>query len=773
MALLEHLSVLELTDIRGALAARILADLGADVVRVEPPDAPERSIAFRYRNANKRGSVLDLSDARGRARFAELLGQADVFIENLSSAEREQLGLAPEAIRARHPRLVHVAIADFGLDGPRADWRAEPLTAFAASGALFASGFSDLPPCMLQGYAAHDAASVFAAVGALAAVADRERTGEGQTVEVSVQEAALSGFNPWSIPLADWARRYPMLPTLTRRNGDGAYHVLPVADGFIRVLPGNPKHWRAFLEWIGHPEALAGPEWENSMVRLANADVVRLVTAEAIAARTRAEAVEGGYRQFPLVPVNRPAEFVAEQQTKARGFFRKTGFPGLGDAPFAPTPFRMSETPVLLRRPAPEAGEDDRSGFARRAAVPKPASGFSTPVLEGTRVVNLGCGAVVPELGWMLGELGAEIVKVESRTYLDFLRRVTLEPDPNLSWTFSVECRGQKSVCLDLTTPRGRELALALCAKADVVIENARGGAMRTLGLDDESIRRVNPSVVYVSSQGFGEEGPRAEAPSFGPLNASFAGINYLWSDPRGAYPAGTALNHPDHLAGKLLAVAVLAALGHRRRTGRGQKIEMSQAESAAFLAGEFYLEESLHGGSDLPRGNDVEYAAPHGVYPAAGEDRWLAIAVVGDDAFERFARALRWSDAARFATLESRLAARRALDERVAEWTRTRDAEEAAALLQREGVSAMPVQNGVDHRADPHLAARGALVTLDHPPIGEERHAGNPVRMSRMPVVTTGVAPDVGAHTEEILARDLGLTAAEVAALVESGVCR
>ncbi|MGH7804616.1 MAG: CaiB/BaiF CoA transferase family protein, partial [Candidatus Binatia bacterium] len=370
-------------------------------------------------------------------------------------------------------------------------------------------------------------------------------------------------------------------------------------------------------------------------------------------------------------------------------------------------------------------------------------------------------------------ELGAEVVKIESRANLDFLRRVTLEPDPNLSWTFSVESRGQKSVCLDLSTPRGRELALALCAKADVVIENNRGGVVRAQGLDDSSVRAVNSRDVYVACQGFGEGGPRAEAPSFGPLNASFAGLNYLWSDPRGPYPAATALNHPDHLAGKMLAIAVLAALDHRRRTGRGQKIEMSQAESAAFLVGEFYLEEALLGRPIGPRANDVDYAAPHGVYPAAGEDRWLAIAVIGDDTFARFAETLGWSDAKRFATLESRLEARRELDERIAEWTRSRDAEAAAATLQKAGISAMAVQNGLDHRADAHLTERRALVAVDHPAIGEEWHAGNPIRLSRTPLVTTGAAPNLGAHTEEILTRDLGLSRAEIAALAESGVCR
>src|SRR5262249_24865871 len=248
---LEHLRVVDLTDLRGAFAGRLLADLGADVIKVEPPGgdpgrwppqfpgntpAPDRSLPFLSRNANKRGAVIDLDDAGGGRRLGELCDHADILFENLGPAQQGRYGLSPAAVHARHPHLIHVAMSDFGLSGPRAEWRAEPLPAFAASGALHASGFPDLPPCSLPGFLAHDCASVFAAIGALTALQDRVRHGEGQTVDISVQEAALHGLNPWSIPLADYARLYPMLPVSPPRNADGAYHVLPTADGYVRLL---------------------------------------------------------------------------------------------------------------------------------------------------------------------------------------------------------------------------------------------------------------------------------------------------------------------------------------------------------------------------------------------------------------------------------------------------------------------------------------------------------------------------------------------------------
>ena len=787
---LAHFHVVELTDIRGAFAGRILADLGADVLKVETPTgdpgrlrppfaggtvARDRSLPFLYRNANKRGVALDLHDADGWHRFLDLCARADVLIENLGPVAARRHGLAPEEVQARHPHLVHVAISDFGSDGPHAAWSLEPLPAFAASGGLFACGFKDLPPCWLPGYLAHDCASTFAAAGALAALLDRVRSGLGQTVEVSVQDAAINGIHPWAIPAADYARRYPMLPVTPTRNADGAYHVLAVSDGWVRVLPGSPRQWRAFVELLGNPDALTGPEWEIPLFRLMNGDVVRLIAADALASRTQADVLADGRRlDVPIVPVNRPERFVLEEQTSHRDFFQRTGFPFVSDAPMAPGPFNFSVTPTGLHRPAPAPGLRDAEGFAARPVASPRDGGANGPILAGIRVVDLGVGVAVPEAAWLLAELGAEVIKIESRTNLDFLRRVTVEPDqPDRSMQFNDSSRGHLGVALDLATARGRDLALDLCAAADVVLENNRGGVVERWGLDYPVVRARRPDVIYYASQAFGRGGPLGAASAYGPLNSAFAGITWLWNFPEAPYPGGSSLNHPDHLVAKLAVAAILAALEHRRRTGDGQLIEMSQAEAAAYYVGEVYLEEACAGRPAAQRGNAVEWACPHGVYPAAGEDRWVAIAVVDDEAWRSCARILGLPEDPALATLAGRLAAREAVDAAVASWTRERDAADAARLLQQAGVSAMAVMNGVDLRSDPHLTARGSLVTLHHPEIGEERHSGNPLRFSRMPVTTAGPAPRLGEHTADVLVRWLGMQPAEVSGLVDAGVCR
>jgi crotonobetainyl-CoA:carnitine CoA-transferase CaiB-like acyl-CoA transferase len=786
---LEHLRVVDCTDIRGALAARILGDLGADVVKIEDATGdvgrtrgpwaggtpgPDRALPFLYRNANKRGTTLS-GGAGDVARVHALCAGADVLVENLPPVRAAALELAPDTVRARHPHLVHVTIADFGRTGPRAGWRLEALPAFAASGALFASGFDDRPPCWLPGYLAHDCASLFAVVGALAAILDRARTGRGDTIEVSVQEAAIHALHPWAIPMADYARVYSQVRAVASRNADGAYWVLPTVDGFVRALPATPRHWRGFVE-ILDVDALREPEWEAPVYRLANADAIRALAANALAPRRRADVLaQARALDVPIVPVNRPEEFVEEAQTRGRGYFRRTEFPHVAGAPFASPPFQLDVTPATLRRPAPPASSCD-DGFAPRdasAADTLVGDGPGAP-LTGVRVVDLGVGVAGPEVGYLLAELGAEVVKIESRANLDFLRRGTIEADaPDRSWTFNDASRGQRSVCLDLGRPEGRALALDLCARADVVIENNRGGVAARWGLDYEPVRRRNPGVVYYVSQAFGVGGPLGESSAFGPLNSAFAGVTWLWNHPDAPYPGGCSLNHPDHTAAKLAAGVILAALEHRRRTGEGQRIEMSQAESAAYLMGEVYLQAQAAGTPATQQGNSAPYAAPHGVYPCEGDDRWIAIVVISDDEWQSFRKLAGWSDDPTLRTLEGRKAAGRVLDDRIATWTRAQRAEHLATNLQEAGISAMPVMSGDDHRADEHLASRHAIVTVDHPEIGPERHIDNPIRFARIPRTPAGRAPLLSEHTHDVLTRWLHLEPAALAAALADGTCR
>ncbi len=769
---LDGLRVLDLTDLRGALCARILADLGADVIRAVTDHGRESTTSNLYRNANKRGVRLDLFDGKGTAPLQSFLAGADVLVENLENGARSAASLEPDEVRSRHPHLIHVAIADFGLSGPRSGWRLEPLPALAASGTLHASGFPDRPPCWLPGHLAHDCASVYGAIGVVAGVMDRVRTGRGQLVEVSVQEAALAGTVPWSVVLQDYLKINPLLPAEGNRNADGTYWVLPAKDGWVRTVIGNGKQWRGFLILLGEPDVLEAPEWKDPVFRIMNGDVIRMIAQERLADRTRAELFDEAMQMgATLGVIHNPSEFVAHPQTHARRVFVNSDFPDLVGGPFVSPPVRLSATPSSVRRPAPD-GRDEARPWEPRTHQARRSDHPGGLLLEGVRVVEFGMAAVVPELCMVLSELGADVIKIESETHLDVLRATGMGR-VNCGFAFNTECRGRRSVAINIDTEEGRRLALGLCSKADVVAENFRGGVLDDLGLGYEEVRKKNPSVVYVSSQGYGRDGPLGRAPAYGPLNLGFVGLHLLWNHQDVPYPCGTSLNHPDHVAGKMLAVGVLAALAHRNRTGEGQLVDMAQTDVAAYLLGEVYLEAFASGVEPAAQGNSSPHAVPHGVFPARGDDKWLAIAVPDDAAWIRLCTALGWKGDGEEASLAGRLAARDAIEERLARWSSTREATEAATFLQNHGVSAMPVMGPQEHLSDAHLQEREFIVRLHHPEVGDERQPGNPVRMSALAQRTASSAPCLGAHTGEVLTQALGLLPEEVHALIEKGVCR
>ncbi len=819
---LEGWRVLEVTDIRGAMCGRILADLGADVVRLDgdvgstrtPANAsegrasgggvgpggsgvgpggsgvgpggsgvgpggsgvgpggsgvgPGGSAAAAYRHANKR--IATWSGDPGTVHA--LAARADVLVENLDPRSRARLGLDPDQVQDRHPHLVHVAMADFGLDGPRAKWKLEPLTAQAAGGTLFASGFPDRAPCWCPGYLGHDVASIYGAIGAVAALMDRRRHGRGQTVEVSVQEATLAGTVPWSVAVHDYLKINPFLPAEGRRNADGFYQVLPAADGWVRFVIGNEKQWRGAVRLARDPEVLTADEWLDPLYRRMNADVARLVMAETLRDRTRAELFEEASRAgATLGVIHTPSEYVAHEQVRARHVFSRSNLAGFEGGPAARPPLRFSATPG---RPdaapaAPVAAPALANAWPVREAVPP--TGGQGRLLGGVRVVEFGMAAVGPEVSLVLAAFGADIIKIESSAHLDVLRMAGFDR-VNCAFAFNAECRGRRSVSLNLDREEGRALALELCAAADVVVENYRGGVLDDLGLGYEAVKGANPGVIYVSSQGYGSSGPLARMPAYGPLNFGFVGLHLLWNHPDSPYPCGTSLNHPDHVAGKYIAIGVLAALDHRRRTGEGQLIEMAQTEFAAWLRGEVYLDGWRAGADPVPRGNDSPDACPHGVFPSAGEDRWVAIVAADDTQWEALCRVAGWPVDPVLATRAARVARAAEVAARVSEWTVLHDAAELSALLQDAGVSACPVMGPLDHLDDPHLAARRFIVELDHAEVGPERHEGDPVRMSLTEQVVPAAAPCLGADTAPVLEEVLGLTAGEVVGLVAAGVC-
>ncbi len=392
--------------------------------------------------------------------------------------------------------------------------------------------------------------------------------------------------------------------------------------------------------------------------------------------------------------------------------------------------------------------------------------------LDGIRVVNFGTGVVIPDFGKILGEFGADVIKIESGENLDFMR--TIGSDINNSPGFNESNRNKRSFGVDLNTDKGKELVRDLIKTADIVGENFRGGVVKNLGFGYERVRELKPDIIYISSQGFGAGGPYSDFKAYGPMLAAASGVLSLWAHPDDEYPAGASFPHPDHIASKQAVFAVLAALDYRRRTGKGQFIDMSQIEAAASLIGEAYLDYSINQHVQQPQGNRSPYAAPHGCYRCKGTDQWCAISVFTSKQWISFCNALEkpeWIEDPKFADTVSRLKHIDELEKHIEEWTQQHEPEVVMQTLQAVGVPAGIAQRAVDTIADPQLKWSNATVEVDHPVAGKRLYPNLPWKMSDMEFCESTPPPLLGEHTEEICREILNLSDDEIEQLKQEKI--
>ena len=788
--------ILDLTDSKGAYCAKLLADLGADVIKVESPQGDpgrrippyagnephiEKSLYFLYRNANKRGITLDLSTPEGRNTLKRLVETVDVLVENFPPGYMSGLGLDYSTLRKIKPGLVMASMTEFGQSGPYRDYKGSNLVEFAMSGVMITSGFPGKTPCMMPGTPAYDATSLVVAISILTALYHRAASRAGQYIDISVHEASRTGLYPWPVPNysynlnPDWGP-----PTTETRLGALAYPVYPCKDGFIRVVALTPRQWDALVRVLGSPEVLLLPEWREFLYRMGNADDLYAIMLDFTTKYTMLELFEAGHREgVPIGPILNIKGFVDNPQTKARQFFIKIDHPIVGEALYPGSPYKWSVTPAGIRRPAPLLGEHNKEVFRQELAstrISQTATVGENKVeclpLEGVRVLSFGTGAVVPDCGKILGELGADVIKIESKENLDFMRTIGL--DINNIAGFNESNRNKRSFGVNLKKEKGREIVKRLIRMSDILAENFRGGVLKGFGLDYKSICSINPDIIYLSSQGFGGGGPYSDFQAYGPLLSSASGMLSIWCHPDEPYPVGSNAPIPDHLASKYLVVAALAALDYKRRTGKGQFVDMAQTEVAASLIGEHYLEYNINNRVPKPLGNRSIYAAPHGCYPCKGEDSWCAITVFNDDEWHRLCMAVgnpTWTRDLKFADIQGRLENVEELDRLVGEWTATRDAGEVMETLQHAGVAAGIVQRATDTLEDPQLKYLGAIVELDHPVAGKRFYPAIPFKMSDTPPLRSIRAPLLGEHTNEICRNLLGMSEDEIERLKGEGI--
>ena len=810
---LQTLRVLELGGgVSAPYCGKLLADLGADVLKVEPPggdpsrhrgpfktgipdaDRAEASAPFLYLNSNKRSTVLSFEKAADVEVLRTLIRESDVLVDNHAPGLLEGYGLDADTLAKLNPELVVVSITPYGTNGPNAQRPGDELTLTHAGGLgfLLPTRSRDVTraPVKLGGYQVGYHGGLAAALAVLSMLYGPSRF---QQIDISLQEVILALVAPTVAGTRYLDLSYHRVPDRPPAMGR-----VQTSDGYVVLNAFDDHHFAILRELMGDPEWCAGEEWLSMAYRVHHLmDIAHHIDAWALTQTKHELHKRAGESGIPIGPILNAAEVLEHEQYRARSYFQPLKHPVAGEALYAGWPYDLPACPPQLQSPAPRLGEhqtepwraqrntegDIEERRARRTAQPQTSASTRPPPLEGVRILEFCWVWAGPYAGSLLGALGADVIKVEGHRRSDLTRRSLAWPRqdhaprvvlPNQGMAFNQVNMNKRSLTLDLRQPEGLEIAKQLAARADVVVDNMRPGALEKLGLGYRDLQELKPDLIAASSSGRGNSGKEREYLGYAMVHQAIGG---------GAYISGYPDDHPTHSGGDVdlmnamaLAFSIVAALHHRRESGEGQFIDYSQCEGVSSLLGDVFLGYQLTGELPERNGNRDPSYAPHSVYRCWGVDRWLAIEVHDDATFSRLMRCIGKEELIedpRFATAAARKKNEAALDEIIERYTRERDRDYLAERFAAEGIPAAPSRDALDLYADRHLHARGAFVRVDHPELGPLDLIGPPWRLGSETVAENrgcSSAPQLGQHNFEILA-ELGLSTEEIEELVSQDV--
>ncbi|BDZ48853.1 putative CoA-transferase [Frondihabitans sucicola] len=769
--------------VRGPLQSvgKTLADLGAEVLLVEPEGGSvarrtgvvrgDTSLTFAVLNRGKRSVVADPSTSDGRRTLDALLADADLC---LMDARPSELGAFadPEWIRSRYSRLAVVSMTDFGRSGPRSGWSATPDVHAAISTALSRSGLPSVDhPLLPPEFLASGAASAQGLFAALVALYQSLRTGTGEYVDFSVSEALMHVLDP-AFGIGGTARVGLSVRDLPRGRPD-AGHMYPVfrtLDGWVRICVLSPRQWAGMFEWLGRPERFADARYTDTQTRFDAAAELYPSIAALFAGLTKDAAAELGQSfGVPTAALLSVSEVLESEHYGAAGSF---GAVRAGDLDLvAPTGvFDLDGAHVGADAPAPEL--DEARELARETRVRRDTNLSPTGILpfEGLRVLDLGVIVMGGELGRLFADLGAEVIKIESRSFPDGSRLAG-----DITESFAWGHRNKLSMGLDLTSDDGRVAFTELVRRSDVVLTNFKPGTLQKLGFGYGTLKAINPRVILSESSAFGNGGPWSGRMGYGPLVRASAGLSLLWQYPdiEGSFSDAITI-YPDHAVARLNAAAIIALLIRRGHTGLGGSVSTAQVDAILdAMAVEIALE-SVEPGSVRAAGNRRDGDAPRGIFPAAGDDEWAVIDVQGGDVFAALARVVghsEWTADPRFATASGRLEAAAEIRAGVEEWTRRLSSSEVASRLQQAGVPAGDMKRTEDLVDDAHLAERNTLGVLQQPQLGGPLPAfASETTFETIPEPRLRPAPSQGEHTRRLAERLLDWGPQQIEAAIVAG---
>ncbi len=786
-----------------AYCGRLLADAGADVVKVESSEGdparlrgpflgdlpdPERSGLFLFLNVNKRGVCLDQARRGWRRTLSDLLGWADVLVTDFPPLEARALGLTWRRLHRAHSKLTLTSITPFGESGPYRDYLANDHVLCNMGGIAYATpGLPDRvdnprrePPLRPGTPLAELIAGLSGATATLMSLTSTIEDGKGRHVKVSGHQAAASSVY-YDVATFSYGRVVTGRRPVSVARMPNA--VLPCKDGHVVIVAPWEHLWTRFVALMGNPDWADWEVFQTGLDRGANWDALYHLIADWTTRFTGEEILKMAQEaRVPCFPAFSIGRAVDSDHKRERGFFWQTPFDGGREIDVPGSPFIMSRTPSRLRRPAPRLGEhtlEVMAGSANRRSAggarwwdgddrSKEETGPRHLPLEGIRVLDFGQVVSVPFCTRMMGWMGAEVILVETRKRPDF----RLSPPfaygretPNTGASFNSHAMNKRSVTLNLATPQGRDLARALVKVSDVVVENYAAGTMDRMGLGYETLRRLRPDLVMLSLGAFGRLGEMSRYTALHSgviMGSGMAAITGY----RGDRPRLIGSILPDPISGTFSCMAILEALHHRRRTGEGQYIDISMSEVMAHMMPEAIFDYTVNGREHTRMGNRDRVHAPQGIYRCHGWDAWVGISVTSDDEWRALCSALgqpELADDPRYTTPEGRHLHHDMLDTIITSWTRGHSQREAVELLQEAGVPAGGSSNGRDLLNDPHLNAQKFIRRIDHPEAGRRRYMGMPWSISDIPPTNPRRAPLQGEHTVEVLEQVLGLTPSEI----------
>ncbi len=797
---LSDLRVVELgSGVAASWCGKAFADLGADVVKLEPPQGdPLRSDRgmFAQLNTNKRSVVVEVSPAAATTVW-DLLDGVDLIVEAPGLGALQDWGIDRNEVFARQPLTSIVAITGFGTTGPYADYAWSDLVAQTFAGSLLRDrrGPVRLPMSIEECAVGHTAAE-----GALAAVLRARATGTGAFVDCAATEALAANPTRMSLHLGwEYRGREDVPGQIADSNATLLPNgVFPCADGCVALMM-TTQQLGEMLAVIDDPELTEAFSKPDVFARPDAKEVLDAALYPWLLSHTREEAtIAGQAAGWPVAPVHAPGEMLAADHLHQRGFWIHSvdadGAPLLLPGP----PYRHSEGGWKLRRPSPRLGQSDSptgtAGDVQPAAPPAVARDPGAAPLQGLRVLDITTVWSGPLLTLHLADLGAEVIRVESPyVFPPTTRGLSPRPDPNMLLSVLVGGyappapgasdraynrhsmynsinRGKRSCTLDVRHPEQRELFLQLVAASDVFVENLKMTTFHQMGLHETELLKVNPRLILLRLPPAGLAGDWAHYTGFGGQFDGLTSLASLCGHRDTELLETPTTQHMDSVTGPAGAFAVLAALHYRAATGRGQVIELAQSENVLTQLGDVFV--NLQLGEEPERyGNRDKHRAPQGLYPCA-DQRLLALTVTSDEAWLGLAAVLGRLDLAkdrRFADAAGRQAAHDELDEVIGSWAAIVTAAEGFHLLQQAGVAAAPLLDERSFASDPQVVSRDWVRPLTTRDVGSFGHLGQPFR--GIPLAWGRGAPALGEDNEYVFKQVLGLDDAAYGRLLASGV--